>query len=315
MEKKLSNYPLKLCVPEPQGKLKTSPPAKESSSDKTKLEEMNDQLRDVQINWLSKVTSPESKQLYNKLIESYDAHLPLHVARLQSLDSLPSSGVGQQSSGATASDSSENEVITTNSEESVNGNKAEKKGEKKSVETYQEIIAVADKILEMVDRSALLAYFGTKPSANSSQVDATKTKQNMDKQKTAVVEAFVKKGCALAELYNLQTQSGSSSPDTSQTVPPVTVEMLDEILFEVQKFAEITETRVVEFGVQHAIARGHYGRALRLMNKKMEADATKWSAEGDAVVLELYRKLNWLHAIWMLNSLTPLKYPKDFRPF
>lgn len=230
--KKLCTYPLKVVIPEPQGKIK-SPSSSTKDPNKSKADEMQEQLRDIQINWLSKLDAEESRKLYNSLAEKDGSHLPLHVARLQALDSLPS--IISDSESTTSSD---NEI-------SDNGNSTPStptiKGAK-TPEICNEIIDLADEILGMVDQPSLLAFYGTKPSSSASQLDATKTKQGMDKQRSAVIEALVKKGLAMAELLKL-----GDMPTSAQDTKSITLEALDEVLFDVQKFAEITDSRVLLF--------------------------------------------------------------------
>lgn len=237
--KKLCTYPLKLVIPEPQGKIK-SPSASTKDSNKTKVDEMQEQLRDIKISWLSKLDADESRKLYNSLAEKDGAHLPLHVARLQALDGLPggttvSSG---DSSSASPSTSSNDAAPASDNGNIVMSSSSCGKG-KKTPEVCGEIMDLADKVLGMVDQPALLAFYGTRTSSSASQVDATKTKQTMDKQRNAVIEAFVKKGIAMAELIKM-----SDKPSSTQDSKSITLEALDDVLFEVQKFAEITDARV-----------------------------------------------------------------------
>ncbi|CAL8107213.1 unnamed protein product [Orchesella dallaii] len=290
--KKLCTYPLKLVIPDPQSKIK-GPSSSSKDPNKSKVEEMQEQLRDIQINWLSKLDSEESRKLYNYLLEKDASHLPLHVARLQALDSLPSS-----ESTTTSSD-------TENSNNTPGGSKGQK-----TPEICNEMIDLADKILGMVDQPALLAFYGTRSSSSASQLDATKTKQSMDKQKNAVVEALVKKGLAMAELLKL-----SDAPSSTDSTKAITLEGLDDVLFEVQKFAELSDSRVMEFAYQHALARGQNGRALRMIMKQIESEPAKWNAEVDKKVLDVFKNLNWAHCVWMWEGLQLLRYPKDYRPF
>lgn len=233
--KKLCSYPLKLVLPEPQGKIK-SPSSSTKDANKTKLDEMQEQLRDIKISWLSKLDAGESRKLYNSLTEQDSTHLPLHVARLIALDSLPTSNNNNTQAENNSTEEKDNGNVGSASQSSpvLNPNKGIK-----TPEVCKEIIDLSDKILGMVDQPALLAFYGTRTSSSSSQLDATKTKQTMDKQKTAIIEALVKKGLAMAELIKL-----GDAPTSSQDTKVVTVEALDEILFEVQKFAEITDSRV-----------------------------------------------------------------------
>jgi len=221
-------YPLKLSLPDSPPKAK-SPPSKDTT--KTKLEEMNEQLRDIRINWLSKLDADESKKLYETLVEQFDAHIPLHVARLQALDSGSASSSDNSppspGNGDASSPRSTDSASGSDSSSSSGGKKP------KTPETCKEMIAIADKILGMIDQPALLAFYGTR---SSSQSESPKVKQAMDKQRTAVIEALSKKGLAIAELLKMKCPSDSSQP--------ITVEALDEILFDLQKYVDILDSRV-----------------------------------------------------------------------
>jgi hypothetical protein len=304
--KKLCSYPFKLVLPEPQGKIK-SPSSSAKDPNKSKVDEMQEQLRDIKISWLSKLDAEESRKLYNSLAEQDGTHLPLHVARLQALDNLPASNSSADGTPASDGDDGNANASSTasTSPSAINPNKG-----MKTPEICREIIDLADKILGMVDQPALLAFYGTRTSSSASQLDATKTKQTMDKQKTAVIEAFVKKGVAMAELIKL-----ADGPTSSQDPKTGTLEALDEILFEVQKFAEITDSRVMEFAYQHAVARGQYGRALRMALKQIESEPNKWNPDADKKIIDVFKQLNWGHCVWMWEGVQRLRYPKDFRPF
>ncbi|CAG7821754.1 unnamed protein product [Allacma fusca] len=290
--KKVSTIGVKLCVPEAPPKVKSSA-AKDS--EKSKVEEMEEQIRDMTINWMSKLPPDDAKRIYEELSSKHNSHLPVHVARLSYLDNLPSSSNNQGAGGSKLS-SSDSPV---GEDEKV---KEEKKF--KTKEILEEIIATSDKILGMVDLSALLIYYGTKASASSILADATKIKQTMDKQRNAVVEALVKKGLALAELAKLIPAQKNSL-----------TEQLDEILQEVNKFMEVTDSRVLELSVQHAIARGHYGRAVRFLYKQLDSDPLKWTAESDKRLIDIFKKLGWNMSVWNRETIAAHRYPKDFRPF
>ena len=209
--KKVCTTGLKLCAPEPPPKVKSSA---QKDSDKSKVEEMEEQLRDMTISWMSKLPPEDSKRVYEELAAKHGSHLPVHLARLNYLDNLPNIANGGGAAPAAPTEEAKEDSKT------------------KSKETLEEIIATSDKILGMVDIPALLMYYGTKASASSNLNDAQKTKQAMDKQRNAVVEAYVKKGLALAELAKITT------PQTPLG------EQLQEILLEVNKLVEVTDSRV-----------------------------------------------------------------------
>jgi hypothetical protein len=225
--KKLVNYPLKVAIPEPPPKTKATPT---KDPNKTKMEEMTEQLRDVQINWIPKLDAEDSKKLYEKLLEAYDSHLPLHIARLQFLDSgSSSSGDAANTSGSEVSIPSPKSDVDSSSTSISSVKRA------KTPELCREMVSIADKVLGMVDQPALLAFIGNRSSA---QMDIGKTKLVMDKQRTAVIEALVKNGIAMTEL--LKINEGITS-----TQNLVTIHDLDNILFDLQKYLDVTDARVI----------------------------------------------------------------------
>lgn len=153
MGKKLWTYPLKVSLPDAPAKVK-SPSSKDPA--KSKLDEMTEQLRDVQITWITKLENEDSKKLYDKLMASCDSHLPLHLARLQFLDNggTPSSNGDGSTAGAksdiSVSSSPKSDSDTPNANYSTSGKRL------KTLEICKEMIEIADKVLKLVDQPALL---------------------------------------------------------------------------------------------------------------------------------------------------------------
>ncbi len=185
--KKMVTYPLKITLPDPVVKPKPTP-SKDTTPLKTKIEEMTEQLRDVQITWIPKLETEDSKKLYEKLVEAYDSHLPLHIARLQFLDNgspTTSSNSGDNATTTSSPGGGGSEVNMTPSSpksdtDTSNANTVSGKKKPKTPEICKEMIQIADKVLSLVDQAALLAFIGTRSSA---QLDNGKTKQLMDKQR------------------------------------------------------------------------------------------------------------------------------------
>ena len=99
-----------------------------------------------------------------------------------------------------------------------------------------QIILIADEIIKSTDQDKLLAYYGLKVDQRA---DAAKIKTTMDKQRSCLIEALVKKGCALARLYVYGKKKGDSEENLKALAESVTT-----IWRDVQKFAEATDTKV-----------------------------------------------------------------------
>ena len=70
----------------------------------------------------------------------------------------------------------------------------------------------------------------------------------MDKKRGWVIEALVKQGCAQADILTTETmETAASGESVTSTVPEVTLQDLDETLVELQKFADLNDTKVSFF--------------------------------------------------------------------
>ena len=89
-------------------------------------------------------------------------------------------------------------------------------------------------------------------------------------------------------------------------------EDLPQIYSTIVKFAEISDPKVVNFMVKHAIHLGHYARGLKLVLKQQEE---KNSKEQEKKAIELMGNLGWEHVVSLLEKAQPAHYPADYQPF
>ncbi len=68
----------------------------------------------------------------------------------------------------------------------------------------------------------------------------------MDKQKTSVIDAYVRLGCAQSDMLLEQAKSESleSSADSTAESTSVTVEDVEETVKSLQKWVELTDSKV-----------------------------------------------------------------------
>lgn len=68
----------------------------------------------------------------------------------------------------------------------------------------------------------------------------------MEKKRNWVIDALVKLGCAQADSMTVDSVEKSGSGECIQNVfQPVTLQGVDETFIEVQKFADLTDTKVL----------------------------------------------------------------------
>ena len=70
----------------------------------------------------------------------------------------------------------------------------------------------------------------------------------MEKKRSWLIEALVKQGCAQAEVLTTEfTETSASGESVTSTKPEVTLQDLDDTLVELQKFADLSDTKVSSF--------------------------------------------------------------------
>jgi len=162
----------------------------------------------------------------------------------------------------------------------------------------EEVIKVADTVLDRITVSDILAYFAVKnadlrPVGGSAGSDGEMTKKDMEKLKAWYLEASAKKGLALCVLDRLEDAS--------------------ECLLQCFQFVDQTDTKVAFFATVHAEKLGHYGRALKLIQHQLEEKPN--SPDLDSRLPHIFDKLGWEHAAKMARLSKPLRFPTNFDLF
>ncbi|CAG9796314.1 unnamed protein product [Diatraea saccharalis] len=163
----------------------------------------------------------------------------------------------------------------------------------------EKIITIADKVLKAIDQDKLLAYLGMK---NDSRGDANKIKQEQEKQRGYVVEALCRKGTALCRLIALSGQSGKAP--LMDSLAATTADLL--------KFTDLTDGKVIHFGIWHCFTLKQWGRAVKFLQKLQEERPSK---EAEERLVDAYAQLQWRHLARITTAAMPSKYPHAYRPF
>lgn len=183
-----------------------------AKENKSKMEEYKEGLRDYQCQMIAKLEGEDAENLYREVLAANPNFAGAHLALIQSIETptgsdlknqLPHAFVKQLKDGFDVEDSR---------------TKLEK------------ILKLLGLVIEGINQEALLAFYGLK---SDNRPDATKIKQQMDKQKQQLLEAFVKKAVVIGKLSLLETAVDTQSADE-----------LDNLSVEMTKYVDFNDTKV-----------------------------------------------------------------------
>lgn len=184
---------------------------------KTKMEEFKEGLRDYQCQMIVKLEGEEAESLYNEVLAANPGFVGAHLSMIQSIETPSGSDMKNQLPNAFMKQIKD---ISTNHEEvKVKLNK---------------ILKLASLVIEGINQEQLLAFYGLK---TDNRPDAAKIKQQMDKQKQQLLEAYLKKAVAIGKLLMLQ----SVQQEAAEAQNP---DELDNIMVEATKFVDFNDTKV-----------------------------------------------------------------------
>ena len=142
---------------------------------------------------------------------------------------------------------------------------------------------------------------------------------SLEKQKSTLVEALVKKGTAIGDhfLCHFENEVGSSD---------LTASMMDTIYFDLVKIvgngdAAIYEnSKLVPFIERHARVRKDYGRLIKLYMKQLEAGnglggAKSWNVDSERKLIEALEQAQLKHAANLYQRNIHVRYPTSYRLF
>lgn len=130
----------------------------------------------------------------------------------------------------------------------------------------------------------------------------------MDKQKSTLCEAYVRKIIALGKLGLLEAQTVTAK-DAKQVY---TADEIDTLYTEVGKFIDYTDPKVIYLSLWHAYLNQHYGRMTKILQKMYEEKPQREVLEE----LQLVAKANkWDHISDALQKIIISANPSGYRLF
>lgn len=130
----------------------------------------------------------------------------------------------------------------------------------------------------------------------------------MDKQKSTLLDAYVRKMIAIGKLGLLEVQSATQK----ELKQLYTADEIDTIYTEVGKFIDYTDTKVIHLSLWHAYLNQHYGRMTKILQKMYEEKPQREVLEE----LQLVAKANkWEHISDALQKIIVSANPAGYRLF
>ncbi|XP_049882036.1 tripeptidyl-peptidase 2 [Pectinophora gossypiella] len=266
--RKVDTYPLQYVVCEPPKRTNNN---KEKEKGKPHDDYM-DAVKEFTTNWLAKLEGDKLEQVYEEMLEKFPGYLGAHVAYLHAVDSP------------------------------TDAKKLPHANEEPDVTTAwcEQLVTISEKVIKQIDQDKLLAYLGMK---NDTRSDATKIKQEQEKQKGYLIDALCRRGAALCRLRALA--AGAAARDK---LAAALRGNMDDLL----KFTDLTDSKAIHYGVWHCFTFNQWGRAVKLLTKILEERPSK---EAEERLIEAYKQLKWDYLAKFAQGQMPIKYPSTYRPF
>ncbi|VIO89724.1 Hypothetical subtilase-type proteinase F21H12.6 in chromosome II, putative [Brugia malayi] len=113
----------------------------------------------------------------------------------------------------------------------------------------------------------------------------------------------------------LPTAIETAESDQPRRTVKVTLKEVDTAYYEVLKWLEATDSKVLILSAKQAVAHAHYGRALKYLRKAGDDKNFANNLVVEAAVIELVEQLGWVHIANNLRNQMIIKYRNDYRLF
>ncbi|MFH4977449.1 hypothetical protein AB6A40_004158 [Gnathostoma spinigerum] len=143
--------------------------------------------------------------------------------------------------------------------------------------------------------------------------EAIKTSNEIQKDGTSELE---NKGCVEGIEFPVKPEGGVTNlTSRPRSVVKVTLQDIDDSYYELLKWVEPTDSKVLIISSKQAVAHAHYGRALKFLRKAAEDKVYLNNPNIDRAITELVDQLGWVHISSLLRNHMILKYHGQFRLF
>lgn len=276
--KDASNSTATSAAPNGSNEVSTTSPSKETKErSKMKADDFNEALTDFKISTLEKLERGEhADALYDELRAAHPDKLSIHLAMLKHLRSGWDKG-SYPVMGALKPPNADAALL-------------------------KRTLTVVNTIIELIDQNALLAYYGMKTDLNP---DSGKVKTQMDRQKTAIVDALTAKGIVLCHQYLLKL-------DSDKTAESVSLDDIDAVRRDLMKFVDQKESSIQYLLMWHAALHGHLGRLLKVMLNVLNEKPSK---DLENAFVAALRANGWDFWADHIEQSVHVRYPHSYRLF
>lgn len=184
---------------------------------KSKVDEYKEGLRDYQCQMIAKLEGDDAENLYKEVLLANPGFVGAHLAMIQSIETPTGGDLKNQLPHAFMKQLKD--AATDLQEVKTKLNK---------------ILKLTGLVIEGINQEAMLAFYGLK---SDNRPDAAKIKQQMDKQKQQLLEAYLKKAVVTGKLLMMQGLQ-------QETTEVQSVEELDNLVSEIMKFVDFNDVKV-----------------------------------------------------------------------
>ncbi|CRK95491.1 CLUMA_CG008960, isoform A [Clunio marinus] len=251
---------------------------------KPKMEEYKEGIRDLQVQTIAKLDAEEGDNLYKEVLLANPGFCGAHLAMVQNIETLMGAAELKNQLPFT--------FVKQIKDVDVDDMKMK----------LEKIVSLATLVIDGISQESLLAYYGMKSDVRP---DSAKIKQQMDKQKQQILEAFVKKATAMGKLLAIQNVKNISAEQP-------TSDDLDNLLIEMGKFIDFNDIKYLMLPIWHSFTRNHHGRLIKYLQKLYEDKLQREYLEEMIAVVE---ENKWDHIRILLKRLVVTANPQSYRVF
>ncbi|KAL3990463.1 Tripeptidyl peptidase II family protein [Acanthocheilonema viteae] len=113
----------------------------------------------------------------------------------------------------------------------------------------------------------------------------------------------------------LPTAIETAESDQPRRTVKVTLKEIDTAYYEVLKWLEAADPKILILSAKQAVAHAHYARALKYLRKASEDKNFANNLIMEAAAVELVEQLGWMHIASNLRNQMIIKYRNDYRLF